>query len=432
MSRTIKEIYNEAVQERNRRLELTEFASDSKLSVMNGILWTVAAVIYSFETLLDVFAVDISEAINNRINGTPDYYANALLQYQQGDELTVREDGLAFGYAQVDETKRIITQVSYVESTDDSNLDSKLVLKIATGTKGHLEAIPAEELVPINAYIGKLKFAGTRIEVISTKGDVLVPRLTVFYDGAVPEAEMYDSIETRIRDYIMGIDFDAAVYVSRLTDAIRRAEHVTDVYIDETAIPEQGVFIACHDTDGQIQPLQRVGRMTYTASGYLKESSRSLYPLQSLNERFRTFARERHIEARMTSQVIYFEWFLNYRFGKYIKDGKDRIFIKDSTSVGVDLYHEGAEYQRPFTVWYNGEQVTTDNEAERPRPFYLLAEEKLINKVSFMVCVPPVTIPPRELVYMLSYVVNTYKTAGKTYLIKIDEDEYTPNKNTGQ
>ena len=32
MSRTIKEIYNEAVQERNRRLELTEFASDSKLS----------------------------------------------------------------------------------------------------------------------------------------------------------------------------------------------------------------------------------------------------------------------------------------------------------------------------------------------------------------------------------------------------------------
>ena len=34
--------------------------------------------------------------------------------------------------------------------------------------------------------------------------------------------------------------------------------------------------------------------------------------------------------------------------------------------------------------------------------------------------------------YMLSYVVNTYKTAGKTYLIKIDEDEYTPNKNTGQ
>lgn len=274
MSRTIKEIYNESVAERNRRLELSEFASDSKLSVMNGILWVVAAVIYSFETLLDVFAADISEVIDSRINGTPNYYANALLQYQQGDELIVREDGLAFGYAQTDETKRIITQVSYVESTDDRNLDSKLILKVATGMKGNLSAISAEELVPINAYIGKLKFAGTRVEVISTKGDVLVPRLTVFYDGAVPEAEMYDDIEAQIRDYIMGIDFDAVVYVSRLTDAIRRAEHVTDVYIDENTVPEQGVFIACHDADGQIQPLQRVGRMTHTASGYLKESSR--------------------------------------------------------------------------------------------------------------------------------------------------------------
>ncbi len=273
MSRTIKDIYNEAVTERNKRLELTEFASDSKMSIMNGILWVVASVIYSFETLLDVFAVDISTTIDARINGTPNYYAKALLQYQQGDELMVREDGLAFGYAQVDESKRIITQVSYVESTDDQNIDSKLILKVATGTKGNLEAIPAEELVPINAYIGKLKFAGTRVEVVSTKGDVLVPRLTVFYDGAIPESEMYDAIESRIKEYVMNINFDAAVYVSQLTDAIRRADHVTDVYIDETATPEQGVFIACHDTDGKIQPLQRIGRMAYTASGYLKESS---------------------------------------------------------------------------------------------------------------------------------------------------------------
>ena len=103
-----------------------------------------------------------------------------------------------------------------------------------------------------------------------------------------------------------------------------------------------------------------------------------LYPLQGLNERFRTFARERHIEARMTSQVIYFEWYLNYRFGKYLKDGRDRIFIRDSESLGVDLYHEKSEYQRPCTLWFNGEEITATDEAERPRPFYRLAEEKIV------------------------------------------------------
>mgnify|MGYP007069337748 FL=1 len=273
MSRTLNAIYKEAVAERNKRLELTEFSSDSKLSILNGITWVVAAVIYSFETILDVFAYDISETINKRINGTPDYYARALLQYQKGDELTVREDGLAFGYASVDESKQIITQVSYEESTDDVNLDSKLVLKVATGDKGNLSAIPADELVQIRTYLNRIKFAGTRIEVTSLPGDVLVPRLSVYWDGAISEAEVYDNIEASLNEYMMNIDFNAGIYVSKVMAAIRSAEHVTDVWIDEEATPAQGVFLACYDTDGALKPLQKVSRVQNTTSGYLRQSS---------------------------------------------------------------------------------------------------------------------------------------------------------------
>lgn len=273
MSRTLNAIYKEAVAERNKRLELTEFSSDSKLSILNGITWVVAAVIYSFETILDVFAYDISETINKRINGTPDYYARALLQYQKGDELTVREDGLAFGYTSVDESKQIITQVSYEESTDDVNLDSKLVLKVATGDKGNLSAIPADELVQIRTYLNRIKFAGTRIEVTSLPGDVLVPRLSVYWDGAISEAEVYDNIEASLNEYMMNIDFNAGIYVSKVIAAIRSAEHVTDVWIDEEATPAQGVFLACYDTDGALKPLQKVARVQNTTSGYLRQSS---------------------------------------------------------------------------------------------------------------------------------------------------------------
>lgn len=273
MSRTLKEIYNAAVAERNKRMELSEFSSDSKLSVLNGITWVVAATIHSFETLLDVFAYDISETINHRINGTPDYYARALLQYQKGDELTVREDGLAFGYASVDESKRIITQVSYDESSDDVNLDSKLVLKVATGEKGDLSAVDADELVQIRAYLNKIKFAGTRVEVTSLPGDLLVPRLSVFWDGAVSEAEVLDNIEEKLKLYMMNVEFNAAVYVSKVMEAIRSAEHVTDVWIDEGATPEQGVFLACHDSDGILQPMRKISRVQHTVSGYLRQSS---------------------------------------------------------------------------------------------------------------------------------------------------------------
>lgn len=153
-----------------------------------------------------------------------------------------------------------------------------------------------------------------------------------------------------------------------------------------------------------------------------------LWPLQSLNDRFCAWARERQIEARMTSQVIWLEWWLNYRFCRYFSDAADAIGISESTPLGVDLYHEASTVGRPFTVWYEGERITADNEAEQPRPFHLYTEEKAIAKVSFMVCVPPITIPTQEFVYMLSYAVNTYRTAGKTYLIKIDGEEIKPNK----
>ncbi|MCY1134025.1 hypothetical protein OWT79_10485 [Bacteroides fragilis] len=274
MSRTIKDIYEESIQERNKRLELNEFQSDSKVSIMNGITWAFSAVIHNFETLLDVFAIDISQIINQRINGTAQYYVNALMQYQKGDELVIRTDGLAFGYANVDETKQIISQVSYTESTDDINLDNKLILKVAGGTKGNLYALPSDELPPINSYINKLKFAGTRIEVISRDGDVLVPRVQVYHDGAIPEAEVYDKIEEKLNEYIMSIPFDSSIYTSKIIEYLRNAEHVTDVYIAPDNIPEEGFFIASYDADNHITEAKKIERVTQTNSGFLKQSTR--------------------------------------------------------------------------------------------------------------------------------------------------------------
>ena len=153
----------------------------------------------------------------------------------------------------------------------------------------------------------------------------------------------------------------------------------------------------------------------------------ALAPLQNLSDRFRAFAREKHIEARMTSQVIYFEWYLNHRFGKYLADPEERIFLRDSQTVGVDLYHEGATRSRPCTIWYEGERIPTTDDDRMPRPFYHTTEEKLLRQVSFMVCVPALRIPAEEFVPMLSFTVDTYRTAGKTYLIRIDETQYRPH-----
>lgn len=274
MARSINEIYKEIVAEKDKRLELSEYKSDSKVSVINGIAWFVSAAIYSFETIMDTFIIDINDIIKDRINGTPSYYVNAALKYQHGDKLKIKDDGLGFGYEKTDETKRIITQASYQESNNPQSLDTKLILKVATGTNGKLSPLTEDQLTQVTAYINQIKFAGTYIEVVSRKGDIIIPRLTVFYDGSVMEEAMRSALDDALNKFIMETKFNSAIYVSSIVSCLMAVEHVTDVYMDVNAVPQQGVYIVSYESDGTQSEEKRVGRMTYASSGFLRESSK--------------------------------------------------------------------------------------------------------------------------------------------------------------
>lgn len=286
MARSLTEIYTVSKETRDQYLELTEFNNTSKMSVLDAFTWVTSACIWAFETIMDIFKVDLAKDLQNRINGTPAYYANALLKYQQGDELVMNDEGTSFSYSIPDENKRIITKVSYSEISNENFYDKVLLLKIATGKSGAYSRIDDDELLAIRAYVDKIKFAGTTVNVVSRKGDILIPRVTVYYDGAVSEAEVYKNVENSLNEFIAGIDFDGGIYVQKIVDAIQRSEHVLDVYIDDEASDAQGIFIAQYNDDNLLivtkedqngNPVsyeQRIERLFTPNSGYLKQSSK--------------------------------------------------------------------------------------------------------------------------------------------------------------
>ena len=273
MSRTLTEIYNEAVETRNKYLELTELTNDSKMSIINAFTWVTAAAIYSFETLLDVFTTDIAKTFTQRINGTSAYYVNAMLKWQYGDDLIINDEGTAFHYATEDTTKRLITHVSYQEYYNEEFKDNILILKVASGEGRSLSQLSDEELIAARAYLNQIKFAGVKCNVVSRRGDVLVPRLTVYYDGAITKEELYDNIDTALIDFIVNMKFDSLVYSQKIIDAIQKVEHVTDVHIDHEASVEQGIFIAQYNDNNELGPLTKIERKCYLASGYAKQST---------------------------------------------------------------------------------------------------------------------------------------------------------------
>lgn len=279
MTRSLSEIYADAKECRNNYLELTEFENSSKMSILDAFTWVVSACIWAFENILDVFKVDLARDLQNRINGTPAYFANALLKYQTGDELVINDEGTTFSYPSVDESKRIITKVAYSEEEEAGFHDKIVRFKIATGVPGAYSRIDDNELTSIRAYLNQLLFAGQHARVVSRIGDVLVPRVVVYYDGAVTENDLYDAIEEALNNYIASIEFNGLVYAQKVIDAIQKVEHVTDVSVSSQNTDHQGIYIACYNdennliTDENGNALNKIERYFVPNSGYIKQSS---------------------------------------------------------------------------------------------------------------------------------------------------------------
>jgi hypothetical protein len=170
---------------------------------------------------------------------------------------------------------------------EDGFYDKTLIFKLATGQPGNYQRLSAEELVKIQSYLHKISFAGTQSKVISRKGDVLLPRVTVYHDGAVSENEIYSNIENCLNDFVHNMPFDQGVYVSKVIDAIQKADHVIDVHFDPSNSDHEGIFIVSYDDDDNIIPVevndsgevisyeQYVSRMFVPGSGYIRQSTKA-------------------------------------------------------------------------------------------------------------------------------------------------------------
>ena len=143
-----------------------------------------------------------------------------------------------------------------------------------------------------------------------------------------------------------------------------------------------------------------------------------LSPLRQVNDDFVAYAKETRIEASMTSQIFKFEWYLNHKFSKYFNRG-GRITIKNSGQPGTPIWHKSADIAESDNMLIfkeTGEAMGADNLV-----LYHSDEQTDESSVSFIVTTPTIDtklITEQKYIAMLSYVINKYRIANKTYIIK--------------
>jgi hypothetical protein len=145
-----------------------------------------------------------------------------------------------------------------------------------------------------------------------------------------------------------------------------------------------------------------------------------MFPLQITNNAFVEWAKETRIEALMTSQIFKFEWFLNRKLKKYFANSNQLITIKNGSQTGVPIYAQSADIADDDNLL-----LYLESENQRgSQPFHYYDEKTEENSYSFLVYSPEINtslISREAYLAMLSYYIDKYRIAGKTYKIKFND-----------
>lgn len=202
---------------------LAELTSGSRAAVWRLWAYVVAVAHHAHELLFDLFKKEVEGIIAAAPAGTARWYQAQMLAFQLGDALTFTNGKL--GYAAIDPAKQIVKRCAVTERPDGALL-VKLAKLDGQGRPAPLDALA--ELAPAIGYAQKIKFAGTRLSVVSLAADRLRVGYEIFFDPISPEATVRANIAAAIEAYLENLPFNGRLSINALTDAIQRAEGVID------------------------------------------------------------------------------------------------------------------------------------------------------------------------------------------------------------
>lgn len=202
----------------------------SLASLENMLFETVAFGIMLFEQLLDAHKSEVNETIAAQKTGTARWYRTKSLAFQYGFNLLPESDLFDNGLStpQQIEASKVVKQVAVSEADDES----RLIIKIAGDNGGFLAPISQPQKESFDAYIQRIKFAGTAITVINFLPDRLFLNLTIFRNPLVIDDQGNNilsggkPVEEALLAFVKELPFNGELIIAKLVDKLQAVEGV--------------------------------------------------------------------------------------------------------------------------------------------------------------------------------------------------------------
>ena len=262
MARTIETVVEEINKEANRYSALSDLQTNtSRVSVWDFVKRSLAFAVVTLEKMVDKHREEVQDLVDQQEAGSLRWYAKKARDFQYGDRVSIVDNKVK--YTVEDESKKIVRHVSINEGTAE---DTRGTLYIKALKEGDNTLVPltVEEKNAMLAYMNSIKFAGIKIEIVSTHPDLIKLSLQVEVNDELIDRNGYSTadpsvspVQEAIKKYFNNLPFDGVFYLSKLEDQIQAVGGVIDVNI-----------VAAHQKSGDSN-YEVITRKHESKAGYL-------------------------------------------------------------------------------------------------------------------------------------------------------------------
>ena len=233
--RTITDIKNALIAEKERQEELSGIGSNSKSAFWNLMFYIVAYAIYTHEQIFGAHQEELEVLLRKEKAHGLLWYREKAKAFQYGFQLLPDKD-------QFDNTGKTPEQIEaskiikYAAISEDDK-ESRLILKIATETNGKLSPITESQYNGFRTYANEYRDAGVKLTIVNYLPDILKMHLQIKVDDKIIDENGNHRLqgnkpfEDAINEFMKELPFNGELLLNSLVDKLQKVPGVIDPWL---------------------------------------------------------------------------------------------------------------------------------------------------------------------------------------------------------
>jgi len=224
MARNIEYWKQQIIDAKNSRSELSSLNSTSSTAVYRIIIYIVAVVCATLDSLFDLHKSEVENIIENKVPSRLKWYRNIAFEFQYGQNWNEELEA----YENIGLTEEEITAQKIINQTAVTEVYGRLRIKVIKLVDAANTVLSVDELSAFQAYMDRRKDAGVKISCESLPPDDLKLVVDLWYDplilksdGSRVDGSELTPVSDAIQSFLKNLPFNGEYVNTRLEDYLK-------------------------------------------------------------------------------------------------------------------------------------------------------------------------------------------------------------------